>query len=59
MGPDAERARRASALTMVCVGMGDAWRAHEFPHCHYGIIVLICQVYYFDYPKYIQNVTVY
>jgi hypothetical protein len=32
MGSRVERERHASAITMVDVGMGDAWRAHGFPH---------------------------
>ena len=44
MGSRVERERHANAITMVGVGMGDAWRAHEFPQHHYVTIILICQV---------------
>ena len=44
MGSRVERGRHANAITMVGVGMGDAWRAHGFPQYHYATIVLICQV---------------
>jgi hypothetical protein len=43
-GSRVERERYANAITMVGMGMGDAWRAHGFPQHHYATIVLICQV---------------
>jgi hypothetical protein len=45
MGSPVGRERHANTLTMVDVGMGEAKRAHGFPHCHYGIVVLMRQVY--------------
>jgi hypothetical protein len=44
MGPGLKRERHANSLTMVGVGMGEAWRAHESPQKDYVIIVLIRQV---------------
>jgi hypothetical protein len=49
MGSRVERKRHANAITMVDAGMGDAWRAHEFPQRYYATIVLNCQVDNFAY----------
>ena len=46
-GPGVERGVHANAITMVGVGMGDAWRKHEFPQHHYATFILMCQVNYF------------
>jgi hypothetical protein len=43
-GPGVGRTRHANALTMVGVGMDDAWRANEFPRYPYAIIILQYQV---------------